>query len=182
MNNLGEITIKQGNPATAKSWFEKAIAADPTHDAPALQQPRRRSSISRARTGIRPVYNAGDLAPAPRARHRRTTRGLLVLALIYYTSPENDKSNLDLAPLVCVKQAKERREVRADLQHSASSSCARRRRRALKEFEQAVELDPSTSRRTSTSAPSAFDARHWERVAMVAELISALVGLLAGLR
>ena len=35
LNNLGELYYKQNNPATAKSWFEKAIQADPRGNAPA---------------------------------------------------------------------------------------------------------------------------------------------------
>src|SRR4051812_10009560 len=35
LNNLGEIYYRRGNPTTAKSWFEKAIQADPTHVASA---------------------------------------------------------------------------------------------------------------------------------------------------
>src|SRR5262249_22493152 len=35
LNNLGELYYRRGNPTMAKSWFERAIQADPTHVASA---------------------------------------------------------------------------------------------------------------------------------------------------
>src|SRR6185312_2526944 len=36
MANLGGLYYKQNNPATAKSWFEKAVEADPAHSGAAF--------------------------------------------------------------------------------------------------------------------------------------------------
>src|SRR6185369_15055475 len=66
-----------------------------------------------------------------------------LLAQIYYTTAENDKSKLDLAALVC-KQAKETNDKFAPIYNTLGLINLKKRNvsGALKEFEQAVALDP----------------------------------------
>ena len=78
-----------------------------------------------------------------------------LLALIYYTVAESDRSKLDLAELVCT-QAKEVNANYAPIYNTLGLIKLRKKNvtGALTEFRKAAELDPPTSRRSSTSAPS----------------------------
>jgi tetratricopeptide (TPR) repeat protein len=144
LNNLGELYYKQNNPTTAKSWFEKAIQADPRGNAPAYnnlaailfqqgKQANDRSLYSQAISNLRRAL-AIDAYSMP-------AYGLL--ALIYYTTAENDKSKLQLAELVCA-QAREMDKSYPPIYNTLGLINLRKKNptQALREFEQAVSLDP----------------------------------------
>jgi tetratricopeptide (TPR) repeat protein len=144
LNNLGELYYKQNNPTTAKSWFEKAIQADPRGNAPAYnnlaailfqqgKQANDRSLYTQAISNLRRAL-AIDAYSMP-------AYGLL--ALIYYTTAENDKSKLQLAELVC-QQAREMDDKYPPIYNTLGLINLRKRNptQALREFEKAVSLDP----------------------------------------
>ncbi len=143
LNNLGEIAYRHGNVAEARAKFEAAIAADPTHVASAynnlaviLFQDGRDGNQGAFRDAISKLRRAlaieNDSMPA-----------YALLALIYYTTAENDKSKLALAELVC-KQGKETNKDYAPIYNTLGLIQLRKKNvtGALKEFEEAVKLDP----------------------------------------
>lgn len=143
--NLGELYYKQGNPTTAKSWFEKAIEADPTHastgyanlGAMLYQQAKQtgdrqmlQEAISKLRRALAiDAYNAPAYG---------------VLALVYYTLAENDKSKLRLAELVCDQEIKTVDKDFAPIYNTLGLIQLKKKNpsAALRQFEQAVALDP----------------------------------------
>ena len=102
LSNLGELYFRRNNPVTARMWFEKAIQADPTHIAPAYN--------NLAVILYNQAKESGDKALLADAVSK-LRRALAIdsdsmvaynlLALIYYTTAENDRAKLQLAQLVC---------------------------------------------------------------------------------
>lgn len=143
LNNLGELYYRQGNPTTARMWFEKGIAADPTKNAPAYtnlgvllyQQARESGDMGAFNDAISKLRRALAIDNDSMAAYN-------TLALIYYAKAENDRSKLALAELVC-KQAKETNDKYAPIYNTLGLIQLRKKNvtQALKEFEHAVELN-----------------------------------------
>jgi tetratricopeptide (TPR) repeat protein len=147
MANLGGLYYKQNNPTTAKSWFEKAIEADAAHAGAAFANLGAILYNQGKQTGDRATYNQAisNLRRAL-AINAYDYRAYSILALVYYQIAENDKSKLDLAQLVCrqaideVDGAKEYPPI-----YNTLGLIQLRKKNpslALKQFEQAVALDP----------------------------------------
>jgi tetratricopeptide (TPR) repeat protein len=146
MANLGGLYYKQNNPTTAKSWFEKAIEADAAHAGAAFANLGAILYNQGKQTGDRATYQQAisNLRRAL-AIDAYDVKAYSILALVYYTIAENDKSKLDLAQLVC-RQAQEL-EVGKDYPPIFNTLGLIQLRKknpstALKHFEQAVALDP----------------------------------------
>ena len=146
MANLGGLYFKQNNPTTAKSWFEKAIEADAAHAGAAFANLGAILYNQGKQTGDRSTYQSAisNLRRAL-AIDAYDIKAYSILALVYYTIAENDKSKLDLAQLVC-KQAQDL-EVGKDYPpiYNTLGLIQLRKKNpsmALKQFEQAVALDP----------------------------------------
>ncbi len=142
--NLGELYYKQNNPTTAKSWFEKAIEADPTHASTAYANLGAILYQQGKQTGDRSLYQQA----ISKLRRALAIDGYDItaystLALVYYTIAENDKSKLQLAELVC-DQSKIVDDTYAPIYNTRGLIQLRLKNpsRALKDFEQAVSLDP----------------------------------------
>lgn len=146
LSNLGNIYYKQGNIQTARQWFEKAIAADPTHNASAYNnlaviiynQARESGDTAQYKDAVSKLRRA-------LAIDSDSVVAYALLAQIYYATAENDKSKLDLAALVC-KQAKETKQGAkfAPIYNTLGLINLKKKNvtGALKEFKTAVELDP----------------------------------------
>ena len=147
MANLGGLYYKQNNPTTAKSWFEKAIEADAAHAGAAFANLGAIFYQQGKQTGDRTAYNQAisNLRRAL-AIDAYDVKAYSILALVYYTIAENDKSKLDLAQLVC-HQAQNDIEGGKDYApiYNTLGLIQLRKKNpsmALKQFEQAVALDP----------------------------------------
>jgi tetratricopeptide (TPR) repeat protein len=142
LNNLGEIYYRRGNPTTAKSWFERAIQADPTHVASAYNNLAVLLYTQAKETGDKKFY---DEAISKLRRALAIDSDSMVaynlLALIYYTTAETN-SRLALAELVC-KQGRETNANYAPIYNTQGLIKLRKKdvTGALKDFEQAVQLD-----------------------------------------
>lgn len=147
MANLGGLYYKQNNPTTAKSWFEKAIDADAAHAGAAFANLGAIEYQQGRQTGDKSMYSqAISHLRRALAIDAYDVRAYSILALVYYTIAENDKSKLDLAQLVC-RQAQDDIEGGKDyppIYNTLGLIQLRKKNpsRALKEFEQAVALDP----------------------------------------
>ncbi len=146
MANLGEMYYKQNNPATAKSWFEKAIEADAAHSGAAFANLGAIEYTQGRQTGDRSLYTqAISHLRRALAIDAYDIQAYSILALVYYTIAENDKSKLDLAELVC-KQAQEMEAGKnyPPIYNTLGLIQLRKKNpsRALTYFTQAVELDP----------------------------------------
>jgi Tfp pilus assembly protein PilF len=144
MANLGGLYYKQNNPATAKQWFEKAIQADPTHAGAAYANLGAILYNQGKQTGDRALFTQAisNLRRAL-AIDAYDVSAYSILALVYYTIAENDKSKLDLAALVC-KQAFEFDKNYPPIYNTLGLIELRKKNPsgALKRFEEAVALDP----------------------------------------
>jgi Tfp pilus assembly protein PilF len=146
MANLGGLYYKQNNPATAKSWFEKAVEADPAHSGAAFANLGAIEYQQGKQTGDKAIYTSA-ISHLRRALaiDAYDYKAYSILALVYYTIAENDKSKLDLAALVC-KQAFELEGGKEFPQFYNTLGLIQLRKKnpslALKQFEQAVALDP----------------------------------------
>ena len=147
MANIGELYYKQNNPTTAKSWFEKAIDADAAHAGAAFANLGAIEYQQGRQTGDRSMYQQAisNLRRAL-AIDAYDVQAYSVLALVYYTIAENDKSKLDLAELVC-RQARDEIEGGKDYPpiYNTLGLIQLRKKNpsaALKQFELAVGLDP----------------------------------------
>jgi tetratricopeptide (TPR) repeat protein len=142
--NLGELYYKQGNTGTARQWFEKAIAADPTHNSSAYNDIAV-IEYQQARENNDPALYKDAISKLRRALaiDNDSIAAYALLAQIYYQTAENDRSKLDLAELVC-KQAKESNDKFAPIYNTQGLIKLKKKNvtGALKEFETAVELDP----------------------------------------
>jgi Tfp pilus assembly protein PilF len=146
MANLGGLYFKQNNPTTAKSWFEKAIEADAAHAGAAFANLGAILYQQGKQTGDRATYQQAisNLRRAL-AIDAYDIKAYSILALVYYTIAENDKSKLDLAQLVC-RQAQELESGKDYPPIYNTLGLIQLRKKnpsmALKQFEQAVALDP----------------------------------------
>jgi Tfp pilus assembly protein PilF len=146
MANLGEMYYKQNNPTTAKSWFEKAIEADAAHSGAAFANLGAIEYTQGRQTGDRSLYTQAisNLRRAL-AIDAYDVRAYSILALVYYTIAENDKSKLDLATLTCHQgQEIEGGKDYPPIWNTLGLIELRRKNpsRALTFFNKAVELDP----------------------------------------
>lgn len=146
MANLGEMYYKQNNPTTAKSWFEKAIEADPAHSGAAFANLGAIEYTQGRQTGDRSLYTqAISHLRRALAIDAYDIQAYSILALVYYTIAENDKSKLDLAVLVCHQgQELEGGKDYPPIWNTLGLIQLRKKNPslALKNFEQAVALDP----------------------------------------
>ncbi|MGZ3429806.1 MAG: tetratricopeptide repeat protein, partial [Polyangia bacterium] len=147
MANLGGLYYKQNNPTTAKSWFEKAIEADPAHAGAAFANLGAIEYQQGKQTGDRALYQqAISHLRRALAIDAYDIQAYSILALVYYTIAENDKSKLDLAELVC-RQARDEIEGGKNyppIYNTLGLIQLRKKNpsKALVQFEQAVQLDP----------------------------------------
>ncbi len=147
MANLGALYYKQNNPTTAKSWFEKAIQADPTHAGAAYANLGAILYQQGKQTGDRSLYDQAisNLRRAL-AIDAYDIPAYGILALVYYQKAENDKSKLDLAELVCktARDDVEGGKSYPPIYNTLGLIQLRKKNpsQALKQFEKAVELDP----------------------------------------
>jgi tetratricopeptide (TPR) repeat protein len=144
LTNLGEIYYRRGNPATAKSWFEKAIQADPTHVASAYNNLAVLLYNQAKDSGDKSLYS--DAVSKLRRALAIDSDSMVaynLLALIYYQTAGSDRSKLQLAELVC-KQGRETNDKYAPIYNTQGLIQLRKKNvtGALKDFEQAVSLDP----------------------------------------
>jgi tetratricopeptide (TPR) repeat protein len=141
--NLGELAYKRKDVSGARQKFEAAIAADPRGAASAynnlaviLFQEAREGNTSAYKDAISKLRRAlaidSDSMPA-----------YALLALIYYTTSEGDRSKLQLAELVC-KEANLSNDHFAPIYNTMGLIELRKKNvtGALKHFEKAVDLDP----------------------------------------
>ena len=139
-----------------------------------LRQPRRHRTTTQGK-------QTGDQRDSTRRRSRNLRRALAIdaydvkaysiLALVYYTIAENDKSKLDLAELVC-KQAQTRsRAARTTRRSTTRSGLIQLRKKnpsmALKQFEQAVALDPKYVDAHLNIGAIGLSTRQYEKAAAV---------------
>jgi tetratricopeptide (TPR) repeat protein len=144
LNNLGEIYYRRGNPATAKSWFEKAIQADPTHVASAYNNLAVLIYNQALQTGDKGLFtDAISKLRRALAIDSDSMVAYNLLALIYYQTAGGDRSKLQLAELVC-KQGRETNDKYPPIYNTQGLIQLRKKNvtGALKDFEQAVALDP----------------------------------------
>ena len=168
MANIGELYYKRGNPTTAKSWFEKAIAADPTHAGAAYanlgailyQQGKQtgdrtlfREAISKLRRAL--AIDAYD-APA-----------YGMLALVYYTIAQDDKSKLQLAELVCNQERDYVDKNFAPIYNTLGLIQLKKKNpsEALRQFEKAVSLDPKMIEAHLNIGAIGLSTRQYEKAA-----------------
>jgi tetratricopeptide (TPR) repeat protein len=173
LNNLGEIYFRRGNPTTAKSWFEKAIQADPTHVASAYNNLAVLAYNQAKETGDKALFNEAI---------SKLRRGLAIdsdsmvaynlLALIYYTTAENDRSRLALAELVC-KQGRETNANYAPIYNTLGLIKLRKKdvTGALKDFEQAVQLDPKYVEAHLNIGAIGLSSRQYEKAAQSFQVV-----------
>jgi len=169
MANLGGLYYKQKNPATAKQWFEKAIEADAAHAGAAFANLGAIQYMDGKRTGDRGILqqSISNLRRAL-AIDAYDVKAYSILALVYYTIAENDKSKLDLAELV-VRQAFEIEGAKEYAPFYQTLGLIQLRKkapsRALKEFEQAVALDPKLIEAHLNIGAIGLSTRQYEKAA-----------------
>lgn len=163
--NLGEIYYRTGSPLRAKEWFEKAIAADPTSNAAAYNNLALILYNEAKETGNRALYkDAISKLRRALAIDDDSMSAYGLLALIYYTTADNDRARLQLAELVC-KQAKEVNDKYAPIYNTLGLIQLRKRNvtGALKEFEKAVELDPRYAEAWLNIGAIGLSSRQYEK-------------------
>jgi tetratricopeptide (TPR) repeat protein len=144
LSNLGELYYKQGNPTTARMWFEKAIAADPTHASSAYTNMAAIQFTQARNSGDQGLFKeAITNARRALAIDNDSMAAYGILALIYYTIAENDQSKLELAKLVCTEGLRSDKTY-APIYNTLGLIQLRRKHisDALREFESAVQYDP----------------------------------------
>ena len=145
MANLGEIYYKQQQPDDGEAWFEKAIEADPTHAGVGLRQPRRHPYNQGKQTGDKALYKqAISKLRRALAIDADSMSAYSLLALIYYTTAENDQSKLAAGGAGVQAGARDSTTSYPPIYNTLGLIKLRKKNvtGALKEFEQAVELDP----------------------------------------
>jgi len=163
--SLGEVYYRSGSPQRAKEWFEKAINADPTHVSSAynnlaliiFQEAKDQGNAAGYKDAVAKLRRA-------LAIDNNSMPAYALLALIYYTSAENDRSKLALAEVV-VKQAKETDDKYAPIYNTNGLILLRKKlvTSALKEFEKAVDLDPRFVEAYLNIGAIALSTRQYEK-------------------
>ncbi|MSP59379.1 MAG: tetratricopeptide repeat protein [Myxococcales bacterium] len=144
MVNLGELFYKQGKVAEATTQFERANKADPKN-----VQAYNDSALvlfeKAKQNGNDPATMKEAIGKLRRALavNSDSIAAYSLLAMVYFTTAESDRSKLDLAELVC-KQAK---EVNAEFPQIYNTLGLIKLKKknvtgALGEFRKAAELDP----------------------------------------
>jgi Tfp pilus assembly protein PilF len=169
MANLGGLYYKQNNPATAKSWFEKAVDADPAHAGAAFANLGAIEYMQGKATGDKSLYTqAISHLRRALAIDAYDIKAYSILALVYYTIAENDKSKLDLAQLV-VRQAFEMESAKEFAPFYQTLGLIQLRKKnpsaALKEFEHAVALDPKLIEAHLNIGAIGLSTRQYEKAA-----------------
>jgi tetratricopeptide (TPR) repeat protein len=192
LNNLGEIYYRTGSPQRAREWFEKAIKADPSGTSSAytnlalliFQEAKDSGNTAGYKDAVSKLRRA-------LAIDNYSMPAYALLALIYYTTAENDRSKLQLAELVC-KQAKEADDKYAPVYNTLGLIQLKKRNvtGALKEFEKAVELDPRYVEAHLNIGAIALSSRQYEKaekafnqvLALKPDSVDATIGLAVALR
>jgi tetratricopeptide (TPR) repeat protein len=167
LSNLGELYYKQGNPTTARMWFEKAIAADPTHASSAYANLAAIQFQQGKSSGDSSVYKeAITNARRALAIDNDLMAAYGVMALIYYTIAENDPSKLQLAELVCTKGLANDKDY-AQLYNTLGLIKLRRKlvSEALRQFELAVQYDPKYIEAHLNIGAIGLSTRQYEKAA-----------------
>lgn len=167
MANIGELYYKRGNPSTAKSWFEKAIAADPTHVGAAYANLGAILYQQAKQTGDKSLYHeAISKLRRALAIDAYDAKAYGMLALVYYTIAENDKSKLQLAELVC-KQEREIDDKFAPIYNTLGLIQLKKKNpsEALRQFEKAVSLDPNMIEAHLNIGAIGLSTRQYEKAA-----------------
>jgi tetratricopeptide (TPR) repeat protein len=192
IGNLGELYYRTGSPQRAKEWFEKAIQADPTHNAAAYNNLALVLYLEARESGNTALYKeAVSKLRRALAIDSDSMAAYSLLALIYYTTAENDRSKLDLAKLV-VDAAKDTNKNYAPIYNTMGLILLKKRRvsDALKEFEKAVALDPTYVEAQLNIGAIALSSRQYDKaqkafeavLARKSDSIDATVGLGVALR
>lgn len=167
MANLGELYYRTNNPSTAKSWFEKAIQADPLHAGSAYANLGAILYTQGKQTGDRSLYNEAikNLRRAL-AIDAYDISAYSILALVYYTIAETERSKLELAELVC-KQSKEIDDKYPPIFNTLGLIQLRKKNPslALKQFEQAVLYDPKYVEAWLNIGAIGLSTRQYEKAA-----------------
>lgn len=165
LNNIGEGYFRKGDRSGAKTWFDKAVQADPTHASSGYANQGLLLYLEAKEKGQPALYKEaiGKLRRAL-AIDAYSMPPYATLALIYYTTAENDKSKLQLAELIC-KQAKETNAKFAPIYNTLGLIQLRRKNvsAALREFEKAVELDPQFVEAHLNIGAIGLSARQYEK-------------------
>jgi tetratricopeptide (TPR) repeat protein len=167
LSNLGELYYKQGNPTTARMWFEKAIAADPTHASSAYTNMAAIQFTQARNSGDQGLYReAITNARRALAIDNDSMAAYGILALIYYTIAENDQSKLDLAKLVCTEGLRSDKTY-APIYNTLGLIQLRRKHisDALREFESAVSYDPKYIEAHLNIGAIGLSTRQYEKAA-----------------
>jgi tetratricopeptide (TPR) repeat protein len=168
LSNLGELYYKQGNPATARMWFEKAIAADPRNASSAYTNLAAIQFSQGKTNGDASLYKeAISNARRALAIDNDSMAAYGILALIYYTIAENDQSKLELAKLVCTEGLRSDKTY-APIYNTLGLIQLRRKHisEALREFESAVQYDPKYIEAHLNIGAIGLSTRQYEKAAL----------------
>ncbi len=145
--------------------FDKAVAADPTHASAAYNNLGLLIYLDAKEKGDKSLYKEaiGKLRRGL-AIDSDSMPAYALLALIYYTTAESDKSKLQLAELI-VKQAKLTNDKYAPIYNTLGLINLKRKNvsNALREFEKAVELDPNFVEAHLNIGAIGLSARQYEK-------------------
>lgn len=192
LNNLGEIYYRTGSPQRAREWFQKALDADPTHNAPAYNNMALMLYTEAKESGNTALYKDA-VAKLRRALaiDSESMAAYSLLALIYYTTAEGDRSKLQLAELVC-DEAKKTNDKYAPIYNTLGLIKLRRKNvtGALSEFQKAAELDPRYLEAHLNIGAIQLSSRQYEKaeksfqaaLALKSDNIDAVIGLGVALR
>ncbi len=165
INNIGEAFFKKGDRANAKQWFDKAVAADPTHASSAYNNLGLLLYLEAKEKGQPALYKEaiGKLRRGL-AIDSDSMPSYALLALIYYTTAESDKSKLQLAELI-VKQAKLTNDKYAPIYNTMGLINLKRKNvsNALRDFEEAVKYDPQFVEAHLNIGAIGLSARQYEK-------------------
>lgn len=167
MANIGGLYYKRGDAATAKSWFERAIQADPTHAGAAYANLGALLYQEGKTTGNKALYNeAISKLRRALAIDAYDANAYGVLALVYYTKAEDDTSKLQLAELVC-KQEIEIDKDFAPIYNTLGLIQLKRKKpsEALRQFEKAVALNPKMIEAHLNIGAIGLSTRQYEKAA-----------------
>ena len=195
MVNLGEIYYRQNKVDAAATQFERASKADPKN--PQAYTDTALIDFDRSTKGGDPagVKEAVKNLRRALALDADSITAYSLLALIYYTTAESDRSKLDLAELVC-KQAKDVNDKYPEIYNTLGLIKLRKKNvtGALGEFRKAAELEPryveaqlnigaiTLSARDYKSAETAFKAALDAKPTDLTQRFDATIGMGVALR